>query len=78
MNDKQLWIVMVGIIVVFLAGVIIEQIVPHLFAAVMAIVSVGILYLAWRLVRAVERIADAMERGEMTNDHSEPSSENRS
>lgn len=75
MNDKQLWIVMVGIIVVFLAGVIIEQIVPHLFAAVMAIVSVGILYLTWRLVRAVERIADAMERQQMTESRSETSSD---
>lgn len=75
MKDKSLWIGVIAGIVIFVLGMAIIQILPGIFAATVPIAAIGLLYLAWRLVRAAERIADALERQQIAEHRSEPSSE---
>ncbi|RRJ30268.1 hypothetical protein [Halocatena pleomorpha] len=79
MTDEWMYIVaVVGIGVAFLVGLFLNQALSTLIVLVSLISSLGALYLGLRFVQAVERIADSLERGELSTDRSEPSPENRS
>lgn len=63
MTDEWMYIVAVaGIGVAFLVGLFFNQALSTLIVLVSLVSSVGVLYLGLRFVRAVERIADAIER----------------
>lgn len=63
MTDEWMYIVaVVGIGVAFLVGLFFNQALSTLIVLVSLISSLGVLYLGLRFVRAVERIADAIER----------------
>lgn len=75
MKDKSLWTGVIIGIVIFVLGMAIIQILPGILAATVPVAAIGLLYLTWRLVQAVERIADAMERQQIAEHRSEPSAE---
>lgn len=71
MTDEWIYVVaVVGIGVAFLVGLFFNQALSTLIVLVSLISSLGVLYLGLRFVRAVERIADAIERRQ-TNHPSE-------
>ncbi|UPM42501.1 hypothetical protein [Halocatena salina] len=64
MTDEWMYVVaVIGIGVAFLVGLFFNQALSTLIVLVSLISSLGVLYLGLRFVRAVERIASAVERG---------------
>lgn len=80
MKGRKFWIGMIAGIVLFIAISVFIYILPSILVALAPIAVILLLYLAWRLVRAVERIADALERQQTVGSggHSDPSTEDSS